>query len=377
MADLTLSEESKQFQQLARDFAQNEISPKAEQLDHSGEFPQDIYESAWELGLLTAFLPEKFGGLGLSLLDACVISEELATGCSGVVAALEGNALCAAPLMVAGNSPQQEKYLSKLTAACSFAGFCFDQPQTSAESTPVACYVKEGNDYEINANDLLCLNAGRAGWYFLIAQSSKTGRTSAFILEPETPGLSSLPAPYKLGRRCSDLGRVQLKNVRINKDQLIGEEGEWHKLASSISCYSAPIIASHAVGIAQSACNNSVTYAKERFAFGKPIASNQGVSFMLADMAKNSRAARLLTHHAAWLTDQGKPDQTQALTALSFALDGAMSAATNAVQVYGGYGYSREYPVEKLMRDAKTMQMLFAYGLKNKVSIGRELVGLR
>lgn len=377
MTDLALNEESTQYQELARDFAQKEIAPQAEKLDQQGKFPLNIYQAAWEIGLLTASIPENFGGLGLSLPDACVISEEISSACSGVAAAIEGNMLAMAGLMAAGSPAQQEKYLSILTDSCSFAGYCFNQSQINAHPNQTAAtYRKNGSSYEISADDILTLNAEHANWYFLVASDADSGQQSAFIIEAKTEGFSRLQPPYKLGRKCADLGRLKLNKLTLGKEQLLGDEGAWQNFSGKAFCLSTPIIAAHATGIARAALEHSTRYSKERFTFGQPIGNYQGISFMLADIAKNCEAARLLARKSAFMTEQGIFDQTQATAALAFALDGAMTAATNAVQIYGGYGYSREYPVEKLMRDAKVMQVMLTDGTDYKTAIGRELIGL-
>ncbi|MBY0359971.1 MAG: acyl-CoA dehydrogenase family protein [Candidatus Obscuribacterales bacterium] len=367
MTDLVLNEDSQQYKQLALDFAKNEIAPKVEHLDKTGQFPEEIYAAAWELGLLTALVPENYGGLGLSLWDACVISEELSTACSGVAAALEANIWAIAAVLSAGTTAQKELYLGRLTAECSFAGHAIEENQIT--------YKKTTKGYVLNGQNIPSLNATKASFHILIGNDSDTNKQSAFILDAETTGLESNEFAYKLGRKCADIGTLSLSEIEVGEDKLLGKEGNWPAYAQQQFCLFAPIAAAHAVGISRAACSNAVTYSKERFAFGQPIANYQGISFMLADMAKNCQSARLLTWNAASLADRSQFDRLLAQSALSFATQSAMSAATNAVQIYGGYGYSREYPVEKLMRDAKVMQQFYSAGLQDKINVGKELVG--
>ena len=369
MTDLVLSEDRKQYQDLARDFAQNEITPKAHDFDHSGQFPLDLCLKAWDIGLINGRIPEKLGGLGLGVSDAAVIAEELGAGCAGITSAVWGNDLAVAPLLVAGSETQQKQWLEPLMSQFSLAAYCFDLPNYSHLQ-----YTVNGDQFTFTGK-AACINAHNAKWIFAVAEESdKPARTTAFVIPMDADGLkieSKLPA---VGIRCADLSVVQCDNVKVNAANVIGEQGQATALAKGVAAFIAPILASYAVGVARTALENSVRYSKERHTMGKPIANHQAVGFMLADMAKDIEAARLLSQKAAWVADAGEPDEAASLMAQCFAVDMAMKAATDAVQVYGGYGYSREYPVEKLMRDAKMLQVYIGNSDQIQLNLGRQLV---
>lgn len=357
MTDLILSEESKQYQDLARDFSQNELAPRAESFDHSGELPKEVWKKAWEIGLVNVRVPEDFGGLGLGLLDACIIAEELGAGCAGISAAFWGNDLAVAPILVAGTQAQKEKYLAPLLSGFSLAGYCF------GESAKIVTK-RDGNSYTIDG-EAVCINATDAAWILIVIERDN----AALIIERDHPSLKRLEPSARLGLKAADLQTVRFDKLKVPADNVIPLEK-----ASSVRTVTAPVMAAYATGIARAAMQHAIKYSKERFTFGVPIANHQAVGFMLADMAKNIEAARLLTHKAAWMVDQSEGSFSQSITARQFAAEMAMTSATDAVQVYGGYGYSREYPVEKLMRDAKMLQVLEGNSLRDKLECGRELL---
>jgi len=365
MTDLILNDESKQYQDLAKDFSQNEIAPKSEFFDHSSVPPTDIWKKAWEIGLVNVQLPEAFGGLGLGLLDATIIAEELAAGCVGISAAFWGNDLAVAPLLVAGTIAQQEKFLKPLMNEFSVAGYCFE--------TSSNVQVKRNGMEYVLSGDAVCINATQAPWLVMTALSIE-GKKTVFVIEKNAKGVSVGEPTPKMGLTAADIRLITLNHVSATAEQMLGEADQGTKLMEQVRVQTAPTMAAYATGLARAAMEHAIKYSKERFTFGVPIANHQGVGFMLADMSKGVEAARLLTHKAAWLVDNGAGNFSQSLTALHFATEIAMSIATDAVQVYGGYGYSREYPVEKLMRDAKTMQVLEAQAVNDRLTIGLQLV---
>lgn len=376
MPDLILSEESKQYQDLARDFFENEVANKSESLDHSAQFPIDLYKACWDLGLATAILPEEYGGLGLGLWDSAVMAEEAGKASGGFSAILEGNVAGLAPLLVAGSAEQKSKYLNAFTSTPQLVGFICDmQSELMASDMPAISYKETSNGYEVNSHRQLCaLNGENGEWFTFSASDSETGKESVFIVEANSDGVKRGEQIYKLGRRCADVCSLELSSVKLSEAQLIGEIGQAQPIMQKAFVISNTIEAAHATGIIASALQNSIRYSKERITFGKPISNHQAVSFMLADMAKGAQASRLLCWKSAWLFDQGHADYIQARAAKAFAVDAAMAAATDAVQIYGGYGYSKEYPVERLMRDAKVMQMFGKSSFDMKVELGEMLL---
>jgi acyl-CoA dehydrogenase len=375
MTDLHLSEESKEYQNLARDFFQNEVCPESEKLDAEAYFPADLYKAAWELGLATTFIPEVYGGLGLSLWDSTVIAEEAGAASGGFAAILEGNALALAPILLSGSEAQKQEYLTVLTTEPGLGAYCFSEAADgSSFPQAAASYSRSGNKYVLNADGLVALNGEHAVWFFVLARQADGGELSAFVLPGDLPGIARGAQIAKLGRRCADICSLQLKQVELSDENLIGRAGAGADLVLESSCLSACIVAAQATGLMRCALEHSVRYARERQTFGKPIGKHQAIGFLLADMAKNLECARLMTWKAASLFDHEARDIAQALGARSFAVDAAMALATDAVQIYGGYGYSKEYPVERLMRDAKMMQMIAGGSFELKCRLAEEAV---
>jgi len=380
MTDFKISDEQKQYQQLARDFAQKEVAPEAGRLDHSGEFPTPLYKKAWELGLMNVLIPEEYGGLGLKVLEACLISEEMGAGCTGFGAALEANNLAAAALIVAGNEEQKKRFLQPLTQELSFAAFCLDERTAGSDLFDLKCTAtRVGDEYVIQGQKLCVTNGVTARWHCVIActnpEAEHEGLT-AFIVPAENENIATGRKLSLLGHRASDSRNLTFQGVKVPAEFRIGEEGEGLAICTKAFKLTRPLMGSAAVGLARSAMEHAIRYAKERNTFGTPIANHQAVGFMLADMAKDIEAARLLCWQAAWLADNGLPGTREAAIARTFAVDMAMKVAIDAVQVFGGYGYSCEYPVEKLMRDAKMMQIQHGTSTLQKAAIGRLMAGV-
>jgi acyl-CoA dehydrogenase len=375
MTDLILSEESKQYQDLARDFFQNEVAGKSEKLDHDASFPMDLYKAAWELGLATTFIPERFGGLGLSLWDSTVMAEEEGAASGGLAAVFEANALAIAPVLLFGTESQQKKYLSILTAGPTLASICIPA-KSGAATYPDECavFTREGSSFVLNAENVIALNGEHASWFVIVAREDETNELSAFVFDGNLPGITRGAQIPKLGRKCADICRLKISNLELKEENRIGKQGEGQKIILESSCLSAPIVAAHAAGLMRCGLEHCIRYSKERQTFGKPIGKHQAIGFMMADMAKNAECARLMSWKAASLFDSDVRDYNLALSAKIFAVDAAMTSATDAVQVYGGYGYSKEYPVERLMRDAKMMQMMAGNSFELKCGIAEELL---
>ncbi|MBK9374544.1 MAG: acyl-CoA dehydrogenase family protein [Holophagales bacterium] len=359
--DFSLTEEQQALQELARKFAREEMAPKAAHHDETGEFPREIAKKAWELGLMNTHVPPEYGGMGLGTLDGCIITEELAWGCTGIATAMEANALAAAPVIVAGNDEQKKEFLGRLTAEPLFAAYAVTEPGAGSDVAGIRTKARKvGDDYVIDGAKAWITNGGVANWYFVLAytdQEKKHKGMSGFLVPADTPGITVGKKEWNLGQRASDTRGLTFEEVKVPAKYLLGKEGDGFRIAMSAFDHTRPPVASGAVGLAQRAMDEAIKYAKERKTFGLPIAAYQAISFMIADMAMQIEAGRHLVRLAAWAIDNGKRNTKYAAMAKAFCADMAMKVATDAVQVHGGYGYSHEYPVEKLMRDAKIYQI--------------------
>ena len=377
MIDFSLTEEQVQLQELARKFAKEEIIPKAAHHDQTGEFPREIVKKAWEIGLMNTHVPAEYGGAGLGVLDGCIITEEFAYGCTGIATAMEANGLAAAPVIVAGNEEQKKEFLGRLTREPLFAAYCVTEPGAGSDVAGIRTSAKRvGGDYVINGEKMWITNGSVANWYFLLAYtdpSAKHRGMSGFIVPRETPGVTVGKKEKNLGQRASDTRGITFEDVKIPAAYLLGKEGDGFKIAMSAFDHTRPTVSSGAVGLARRAMDEAIKYATERSTFGQPIARYQAVSFMIADMAKDVEAARLLVWQAAWAIDSGRRNTKLASFAKAFCADTAMRVATDAVQVFGGYGYSQEYPVEKLMRDAKIYQIYEGTSQIQRLIIAKEI----
>jgi acyl-CoA dehydrogenase len=377
MIGFELSDEQKQLQDMARKFARDEMIPHAEHHDRTGEFPHAIIKKAWELGLMNTHVPAEYGGLGLSVLDGCIITEELAYGCTGIATAMEANALASAPVMVSGNDAQKKEFLGMLTAEPKYAAYCVTEPGAGSDVAGIRTMAKkEGGDYIISGSKMWITNASVAHWYFVLAYTNLEAKhkgISGFLVPRDTPGIVVGKKEDNLGQRASDTRGITFENVRVPEKYRLGNEGDGFKIAMGAFDHTRPVVAAGAVGLARRAMEEAIQYATTRKTFGQPIASYQSISFMIADMAKDIEAARLLVHRAAWEMDQGRRNTKYAAMSKAFAADMAMQVTTNAVQIFGGYGYSKEYPVEKLMRDAKIYQIYEGTSQIQRLIIAKEI----
>jgi acyl-CoA dehydrogenase len=378
VVDFTLTDEQKDLRELAHSFAEKEIRPVAWEYDKDGTWPQEIIEKAWEVGLMNTHIPEEYGGPGLDYLSGCLIEEELGWGCSGIGTSLVCNGLASAPLLVAASEELKSKYLGMLTEEPKLASFCLTEPDAGSDvSSMKTTAVKKGDKYVLNGSKCFITNGGYASWYTVYAKTDKDAGhrgISAFVVPRDADGVTVDKKEDKLGQRASNTATISFNDVEIPAENLIGEENKGFKIAMMTLDRTRPGVAAMAVGIAQAAFEFARDYSKERVQFGVPIAMHQAIQFMIADMATKVHAARLLVWHSAALIDAGERNTLVSSHAKRFAADSAMEVTTDAVQVYGGYGFIKEYPVEKLMRDAKIMQLYEGTSQIQRLVIAREVL---
>jgi acyl-CoA dehydrogenase len=376
--NLSFTEEQQQLVETARDFTKKEIVPVAGKLDEHGTFPKEIIKQAWDLGLMNAEVPEAYGGLGLTCLDHCLIQEEIAYGCAGVNTTVTANMLGAMPLLIAGSDEQKQKYLGWLIREPILAAYACSEPDAGSDVAGMSTKVtKHGDEYVLNGQKRWITNAGVASFITTFAtfdKAKKHAGITAFVLPTDTPGVKIGRKEDKMGQRCSNTCDVIFEDVKLPKSALLGEEGGGFKVAMKTFDRSRPWIAAGATGLIRRALEESRDYALQRKTFGVPIAQHQAIQFILAEMAISYEATRLLCHKAAWMIDQGKLDSVVSSYAKAYGADAAMRAATEAVQVFGGYGYTKEYPVEKLMRDAKLLQIYEGTSQIQRMVIARNLL---
>jgi acyl-CoA dehydrogenase len=372
-----LTGEQQDLRALAHEFAEKEIRPRAAEYDEHSTHPADVIAQAHELGLMNIHIPEEFGGPGLSIFDGILVAEELSWGCSGITVSIIANNLGAAPVVLAGSDEQKREWLSPLVEEPTLCSFALTEANAGSDVSGIqTTAVSAGDDYVLNGSKMFISNAGRAAWMVVFASTdrSKGHRgLSAFIVPADADGFTVEKHLDKMGQRATDTSAVALQDVKVPAANRLGQEGEGFKIAMRTLDHTRPGTAIGAVGVARAAYELSVDYSRERVQFGQPIAMNQGVNFLIADMAAEIEAARLLTWQAAWLLDQGKRATLQSSFAKRFASDTAMKVTTDAVQIFGGYGYMKEYPVEKLMRDAKLFQIYEGTSQIQRLVIAREI----
>jgi acyl-CoA dehydrogenase len=378
MVGFDLSEDQKALQDTARRFARAEIAPVAARLDATEEFPHAICQKAFELGLLNLTIPADDGGPGLSHLEQVVVNEELAAACVGVATSMVANDLALLPLVIFGSAEQKARLVSPFTQELKFASFCLTEPGAGSDVAGLATTArKEGKEYVLDGTKCFITNGGVAEQYTVFATTDrKAGRKGigCFVVEGRPPGLTVAKKEDKMGQRASNTAMLHFEGVRVPEANRVGAEGEGFQVAMATLDSSRPITAVFAVGVARAALEHALGYARERRQFGRPIAEFEAIQFMLADMATDLEAARLLTYEAAWLLDQGQRNTLVSSHAKRFAADAAMRITTDAVQIFGGYGYTRDYPVEKLMRDAKLLQIYEGTSQIQRLVIAREIL---
>ena len=375
--DFNLSSDQLEIKELAMKFARNEMMPKAQEFDEKAQMPLEILKKAWELGLVNTCIPAEYGGNGFSAVDSMIITEALAYGCMGMNTAIMANDLALLPIVIGGNDEQKKRFLTPFTESYKIAAFCLTEPANGSDAGGIKTTVKDDGDHVvINGNKMWITNAGYADLFVIYATTDPTLKhkgITAIVVEKGTPGIEVGKKEDKMGHRCSDTRAVTFNNVRVPKSNVLGGMNQGWKIAMKTLDHSRPMVAASAVGGAQCAFDHAVKYAKERVQFNVAISHHQAIQFMIAEMAMKIEASRLLVHKGAWLLDKGLPNTTIASYAKAFAADSCMQIATDAVQIYGGYGYSKEYPVEKIMRDAKLIQIYEGTSQIQRLVIAKEI----
>ena len=372
-----LTPEQRELRALAREFAEKEIRPKAAEYDEHSTHPVDVIAKAHELGLMNLHVPESLGGSGCPRSTACS-SARSCTGAAPVSAtSILANGLGAGPVLIAGSDEQKETWLPPLLEEPILCSFGLSEPDAGSDVARMKTTAeRRGDEYVLNGSKTFITNAGRATWTVVFAKTdpAKGHRgISAFVVPMDTPGVQIEKHLDKMGQRSTDTSAFALTDVVVPVENRIGEEGDGFKIAMKTLDFTRPGTAAGAVGVAQAAYELAVEYAKERVTFDVPIAMHQGVNFLIADMATEIEAARFLVWQSAWLHDQGERATLQSSFAKRFAADTAMKVTTDAVQVFGGYGYIKEYPVEKLMRDAKLFQIYEGTSQIQRLVIAKEI----
>jgi acyl-CoA dehydrogenase len=379
--DFTLTDEQKDLRELAHNFAEKEIRPVAWDYDRDATWPQEIVEKAWEVGLMNTHISEAYGGPGLDYLSGCLIEEQMGWGCSGIGTSLMANGLASAPVTIGGSEEVKKKYLSMLTEEPKLASFCLTEPDAGSDVGGMKTRaVRKGDKWVISGSKSFITNGSHASWYTVYAKTDPDAGhrgISAFVVDRDLPGVAVDKKEDKMGQRASDTALISFDEVEVPAENLLGEENKGFKLAMMTLDRTRPGVAALGLGLAQAAFEFAAQYSKERVQFGVPIAMHQAVAFMIADMATKIEAARLLIWQSAVLLDQGKRNTLAASHAKRFTADIAMEVAVDAVQVYGGYGFIKEYPVEKLMRDAKIMQLYEGTSQIQRLVIAREILAPR
>ncbi|AFZ68642.1 acyl-CoA dehydrogenase family protein [Deinococcus peraridilitoris] len=378
MIDFSLTDEQKQLQALARDFAKNEIMPIASEYDQKEELPWQVVEAAHEVGLLNTSVPEHAGGLGLGMIDEVLIAEELAYGCMGIYTVLMASELGITPIVVGGSQEQQKRFLSPLLEKPSLAAFALSEPNNGSDAAAMhTTAVLDGDTWVINGSKMWISNGGVAEITVVFATTERGGghrATVAVVVPKDAPGQSYNKIRHKMGQRASLTSELVFENVRVPKENILGGVGDGFKIAMKTLDKTRIPVAAGSVGIARRALEESIKYAKERQAFGKPISDFQAIQFKLAEMAMGIETGRLMSLRAAWLVDQGLPHGTESAIAKAYCSEMAFNAANEAIQVHGGYGYVGEYPVEKLLRDVKLNQIYEGTNEIQRVVIARALL---
>ena len=375
MIDFSLTDEQLALREMAHDFAAQEIRPVAWEFDRDATWPEAIIEKAWDVGLMNAHIPEEYGGAGASFIDGVLIEEELGWGCSGIGTSISCNGLASAPVLLGGSEEIKKTYLGMLTEAPKLASFCLTEPGAGSDVSGMRTRaVRRGDKYVINGSKTFSTNGGYADWYTVYAKTDPGAGhhgISAFVV-PRDAGVTVDKHEDKMGQRASNTATITFNDVEVPAANLLGEENHGFRLAMMTLDRTRPGVAAMAVGIARAAFEFATNYSKERIQFGVPIAMHQAIQFMIADMATKVHISRLATWNSAVLLDQGRRNTVESSHAKRFAADAAMEVTTDAVQVYGGYGFIKDYPVEKLMRDAKIMQLYEGTSQIQRLVIARE-----
>jgi len=377
--DYFMTEEQQMIRDLTRTIAEEQVKPVRAELDEKNLFPEKIMKEIAKVDLLRVFIPEEYGGLGGGCTEMCIVTEELSRACAGVATTYSANALAAMPIILYGNEEQKQKYLSRIADGSSYAAFALTEAGAGSDASGVKTRAVETDDgYVLNGTKQFITNGGIADIYSVIAVTDPDRGprgVSAFIIEKGTPGFEFGKVENKMGIRASKTTELIFNDAKVPKENLLGRKGMGFIITMKTFDQTRPGVGAQAVGIAQGALDEALAYAKQRKQFGKTISHFQAIQFMLADMATQIEAARALVYATARMVDAGvKKISKEAAMAKLFASDVAMRVTTDAVQVLGGYGYMKEYPVEKFMRDAKITQIYEGTNQIQRQVIGLELL---
>jgi len=378
MADFSLTPEQESLRDLARKFARTEMAPHAAECDRLPRFPEEIYRKAYDLGLMNLNVPAEYGGSGLGLFDQCLIVEELAYACGGMTTSTIANCLALEPILLDGSAEQKDRFLKPFCAEYHLASFALTEPSGGSDAGAVRTLArKDGNDYVLTGEKCFISNAPNASLFTVFATVDPKLRhkgVTAFAVPRTAEGVSVGPDEEKMGHRASSTSSIRFDEVRVPASDRLGPEGNGFSLAMRTLDQTRTPIGALATGIAQAALDHAASYSLKRETFGKPIAEHQAIQIKLANMVQGVHAARLLTWRAAWTIDRGQRGTLESSIAKCYASDTAFAVANEAIQIFGGYGYMREYPVEKLLRDAKLTQIYEGANEIQRTVIARELL---
>lgn len=378
MLNFALSDDQKALVETARRFAREKIAPVAAECDRDSKFPMDVFKQAWEIGLVNPSIPEEYGGAGMGELANALLTEQMAWGCTGIQTSITANQLALTPIRLGGSDEQKKKYLGMLASEPVMASYATSEPDAGSDVAGLKTRFKQhGDDFVLNGQKCWITNASHARFYVVFATSDPAARhkgIAAFIVDRDTPGFRVGKKEDKLGQRASDTAQIFLEDVVVPRANLLAPEGQGFKLAMETFNQTRPDIAAGATGLMQRAIDESVAYAKERKTFGTPIANHQLVQWMLAEMQIRCEATRLMYWKAAWSLDEHVRDPMTSSIAKAFGADAAMQTAVDAVQVFGGNGFVKEYPVEKLMRDAKVLQIYEGTSQIQRLVIAKQML---
>jgi acyl-CoA dehydrogenase len=377
--EFELTEDQIALKEMAHDFAANEMRPKAAAYDQGHDFPEDVMKKAFEVGFLTCTVPAEHGGVGLGDLDTAIVSEELAWGCAGMYTTMMANSLAFTPILLFGTDEQKKRFFAPFLKEMAFASYCLTEREAGSDTSAIKTTArKDGSDFVINGSKCFITNGGVARLYVVFANSQpeKGPRgLSVFVVPRDTPGITVGKVEDKFGHRASNTTELFFEDVRIPAANLLGREGLGFIVAMRTFDKTRAAVGAAGVGIARAALEHAVEYAKTRVQFGKPIATFQANAFKLAQMAMDVEAARLVVWRAAWLMDKGRPNGKESAMAKCLGSDVAMRNALEALQIFGGYGYMKDYPVEKLVRDAKLLQIYEGTNEIQRLVISRDVIG--
>ena len=378
MPDFSLSAEQTSLRDLARKFARTEMAPHAAECDRVGRFPEEIYRKAWELGLMNLNVPTEYGGSGLGLMDQCLIVDELAYACAGMTTSIIANCLALEPILLAASEEQKSRLLTPFCSSYHLASFCLTEPGGGSDAGGLTTRARrDGDDYILDGEKCFITNGPHASLYTVFATMDPTLRhkgISAFVVPRNTEGVTPGKEEEKMGHRASSTSTVRFERARVSAKDRLGAEGDGFSFAMKTLDQTRTPIGALATGIAQAAVDHAAAYSLKRQTFGKPIAQHQAIQMKLANMAQDVHASRLLVWNSAWTIEHGQTGSLESSIAKCFASDAAMRVADEAIQVFGGYGYMKEYPVEKLLRDAKLAQIYEGSNEIQRIVIARELL---